>query len=209
MTLPWEDRPSAVRRAGELYARGAEPRDVLRACHGVDFPEEFLLIAESWTEVLWDLGEFDTLAWILAAPPVRDCPPFYEEEWAAVQEQYPRLLPLGHLYGAQVMERRAPGPSYGEAFLCYDLDELRDGRATVLGLRRGAAGTYRLTRFGDSLVEVLHGHVMDRHAQLDAQLDHSSNRGAGSVDREEVEEAWALVEAVRDLRRALAAREAP
>lgn len=166
-------------------------------------------MAESWTEALENAGgEFDTLPWILATPPVDDCPPLYAEEWAAVEESHPRLLPLGYLYDAPVINRHAPGTDYGYSFLCYDLDELREGRTTVLGLRKGIERPHDPTRYEDSLIEVLQAHVMDRHAQLDAQYGHPSNRGAGSVHGEEVDEAWALVEMVRDLRGALSARRA-
>ena len=54
---------------------------------------------------------------------------------------------------------------------------------------------------GESLLSVLHEHLADHHDRLSRQLRSPSNRGAGSVDREDVEEARGFVALIEDLRK--------
>lgn len=196
------DYPSMVRRARALYDDGLEPREVLRRCYGVDFPEEVFVIADDDPLDLDLGGDFTNQPWNLAVPPSRGGPVPEPDSLDKTERRIfaldPDLVPLMRLLDADA--------DHGGSIVCYRLSELEAGRSTIFGIWWRVEPGDQARRYGDSLLSVLHEYHADIHRRLAARLDELSNRGAGSVDAEEVDEAWTAVEQVEELQRAVAAR---
>ena len=196
------DYASMVRLALALYEDGLKPREVLRECYGVEFPEEFFVIAEAGPFTLDLRVDFTNQPWELAVPPARggpaSTPDSLDETERRIFARDPDLVPLARLFNTDAR--------HGDSVLCYRLDELGAERTTVFGIWREVEPGSEIERCGDSLLVVMHEHHADIHRMLEWQRHHPSNRGAGSVDAEEVNEARSSVEQVKELQRRLASR---
>lgn len=198
-----DDYGSMVRLAEALYRDGLGPREVLRACYGVDFPEEvFVLVGGG----LWRLGllaRFTNQPWQLALPPDRGGPQETPNSLVDVElrllAEDPDLLPLLRIPSA-VLKR-------DDRLVCYRLSELRAGRSTAFRLFRTGAAHSALA-CEDSVLDVLHKEHAESARELERQQENPSNWGAGSVDDDEVEEAYESLERVRELQRQVAERQA-
>lgn len=198
------DYESMARLAKELLQQGRSPREVLRLMYGVEFPEEFLLLAQAGP---WNLGlavEYSNQPWKFATrledggPSLRpDSMDKYEQKILALN---PQLLPLARLRNRVI--------KHGDSVICYHLGELAANRATIFGIQGVKAVGEEAVRYGESLLTVLHEHHVDRHRQLLWEYRLPSNRGAGSVDRDDVEEAAKDVEKIESLQQQLARRNA-
>lgn len=199
------DYRSMARFARALYEHGGTVRSVLRTCYGVDFPEELFLIAEARNNHRAPFGTFMNQPWRLAVPLEQGGPPpdphgleYLEQRAWNVDSQ---LVPLVDLADSENV--------HGNSLLCYRLDELAQGRSTVIGLRDI---TFRDAviipeRYGVSLVTVLHEHYSQALRRLQNEFDSPYNRGAGSIDETYVSDARAALEPVEEIRRALAGGE--
>lgn len=91
--------------------------------------------------------------------------------------------------------------------VCYRLSQLQVGRTTVYGVpEQPASGEegprpWRVRRCGTSLLAVLHEHLADRLGLDEWEMRQPWNRGAGSIDRQEVDESRAALERVEALQR--------
>jgi hypothetical protein len=195
-----------ARLAVELHERGFTDREVIRECYGVEFPDEFFVIAGADR---LKLGvEWTNLPWELVIPPERGgpaddpYPPWDMELWAFGLD--PRLVPLG--------EPDDDDAVHGGFLACYHLDELAEGRSTVFGLEirytwEGDDRVYEDTetvRMGDSLLEVLREYEIDRQRMIQSQHDDPSNRsGFGYISREYVQGRRVHLERVEALIRVL------
>lgn len=213
-----EDYASMARLARALYASGLGPREVLREAYGTDFPDEVFVLVGAGLSSLDLLAYFTPQPWQLAVPPERDGPgedgseqggpeevpgPLAETELLVLALD-PGLLPL-----AQIPAATSAGD---DRVVCYRIEELRAGRTTVHCLRAAPYPYSELrdteaVRCGDSLLEVLYEVHADDLRRLEEELRQPWNRGAGSVDPGEVEQARASLELIEELRRRAAGRQ--
>lgn len=195
--VPRTDYLAVSRLARALHERGAADREILRECYGVDFPDEFLLLARHHHE---ELELSATLPWRLAIPALLPAQARTDPEWLAEVEAQgidPGLVPLEFL-------------RWGNRWLiCYHLDELAAGRSTVLGLRQlrhrpaffdpGAAPVVK----APSLLAALHAAETGRLDTREALYNDPANFGFGSVDDESVEEQRQAVARIEKIRESL------
>ncbi|MEV7867269.1 hypothetical protein AB0P17_14480 [Streptomyces sp. NPDC088124] len=196
------DYASMARLARALYEDGLGPREVLRECYGTAFPEELFVVVDAGPWELDLLASFTNQPWQLALPLDRGGPDATPDTLAGTEQRIlardPDLMPLMVI----------PGTAAGQEDLivCYRLSELRVGRPTAFCLRR-ATGSGEAVRCGESMLAVLY----DEHAEslrlLKEEFRQPSNRGAGSVDGSQVEEAGESLELVRELQRLAASRQ--
>lgn len=151
------DRPAATRphypamagHALSLYRAGKDRRDVMRACYGVDFPDEFFALAEHLPLPGQRADDVDLHAWRLALPADRGgpVPPGGGSEYhdRALFDRDPDLVPLVTMNDGRT--------EYGAVDLCYRLSDL----PTLYGVRTTDPGR-PVERLGPSLLAVLHDH---------------------------------------------------
>jgi hypothetical protein len=189
-----------VRLAQALYAVGLSSRAVLSRCYGVDFPEELFVVTDAGPLKRHLSVYFASQPWLLAIPPERNgpwpVPNWLEEVEQRIFGRDPDLMPLALLFGSETR--------YGDDILCYRLTELRSHHTTIFRIGSMADPEDEVVRYGDSLLEALHTHQTEHLRKLEWRSKQPWNRGAGSVDREEVTQARAAVEVVEELRRRLA-----
>ncbi|MGV9855493.1 hypothetical protein ACWDWU_43095 [Streptomyces sp. NPDC003442] len=203
-----EDYASMARLARALYASGLGPREVLREAYGTGFPEEVFVLVGAGLSALDLLAYFTHQPWQLAVPPEQGGPekvpgPLAETEQLVLALD-PGLLPL-----VQIPAATSAGD---DRIVCYRFEELRAGRPTAYCLRAAPYPYSELrdteaARCGESLLAVLDEVHADALRRLEEELQQPWNRGAGSVDPGEVEEARASLELVRTLRRRAAGRQ--
>jgi hypothetical protein len=186
---------SMVPLARAFYDQGSGPRDVLRQCYRVDFPEELFVISDAWPSAQ-GLAAFTNQPWQLAIPYERGGPARTPDSLNDIERRLfvrdPDLVPLARL---------------ADLVVCYRLTELEHGDSTVFRIRRTAAPDDDIQRFGESLLAILHEHHSAHLRRLEREIQLPSNRGAGSLSEENLAMPQALVERVELLRREVAARQ--
>lgn len=122
----------------------------------------------------------------------------------------PDLIPLVALYGDQRWDHSEGGwrgVPHGYRIHCYRLSELATGRGAVVGIpwhpHTDDGAELSVAPSGPSLLTVLHEYVSARHGLDEWELRQPSNRGAGSIDREEVEGSGQIVAGIEALQRRL------
>jgi len=141
-----------------MYAQGKTRSQVLEAIYGVDLPREAVLcfrdfaysdggVAVDWRYHPWELM-IPPNEGKRAPFPIND---YQSDEDALAYELAPNVLLLGDLHYF------AEGVRLGGSLFGYDLDELRAGRTTVVGLLRKPiiSRDARFTVLGPSIVDVL------------------------------------------------------
>jgi hypothetical protein len=206
--------PSSLRGQSErlftwakaAYQQGRSAREVMTAIYGVDLPGEAYLFYRSRPRNPELPVEFFFWPWRLidlANPKHEDDSP---SPWAAEQgaralAQDPNFLPLMKL---EAYEARHDGWIIG-----YSLSELRQGKPTILGHNEDlpkSGATFQ--RLGESLLSVLHEWAADHLRMTDERFRSPANRGAGSLDAEDVERAAGILKVVEKLQRKLADQQA-
>jgi hypothetical protein len=71
----------------------------------------------------------------------------------------------------------------------------------VFGIKATATARDPVTRYGDSLLDVLHAHHADVLHHMEWVVDQPWNRGFGAEDEHAVEGVRALLERIEELRR--------
>jgi hypothetical protein len=197
------DYASMARLARALYEAGQGPREVLRGCYEVEFPDELFAILEAGSRALPLMWVYTNQPWELAVPPDRGGPRPAAHRLDDVEQRIlardPDLMPLGLILSSQ--------SRWAGSVLCYRLGELGAGRTAVFGIARDVAAEDQVVRCGASLLEVLLEHHADVLSGLEREWRDPSNFGAGSVDLEELAEVRSLVERIEELRRQVASRE--
>jgi hypothetical protein len=176
--------------ARELVADNVDRREILQRCYGVAFPEEVFVVLDARPD---GLGETH-LPWALvSAEELADearclaLVSYVEDKVYAIDRE---LVPLCH----------------GQSILCYRLDHLATGRATVFALPREFDDYTEATRAADSLLAALHEQATRAVQHIENEYNSPGNRGAGSVDLEEVQYHRRCLEDVERMRLDLAAR---
>lgn len=140
----------------EMYRHGRTRSEVLEAIYGVDLPKEALLFLRDFVAGEKPLsGGWRFHPWMLMLPNEADRP-FSEisshrsAEEALAYALAPNVVLLGALSYAHTNVR------LGGSLFGYDLDEVRAGRSTVVGLlnKREFAPGDRFSVLGPSLVDV-------------------------------------------------------
>jgi hypothetical protein len=200
-----DDYRSMARLAWALYATGSSPREVLAECYGVAFPDEFFVLTDADPHDAVP-GEVTSLPWGLGVPLEAGGPALRPSAmtWPAQRRIFawnPDLVPLValHHHGHYVVR-------HGGLVHCYRLSELAVGRSTVFGVpwhRRGDDGELSVEPSGQSLLTVLHEHAIARLRLDEWEIRQPSNRGAGSIDDDEVEGSRQIVADIEALQRRL------
>ncbi|CAG6392881.1 hypothetical protein NMG29_15525 [Streptomyces cocklensis] len=190
------DYASMVRAAIALYGEGRTPREVLRELYGVGFPEEFFLLAQADPYTLDLSVDLTWQPWELATSP-DEGGPAPQPGSAGGSERVilasdPDLLPLVRLL--------TDSGNYGRKYGCYRLSELAAGRTTTYFVRELDGRCGEPVRAADSLLDLLYEQQAAVHRELEEQHASPANRGAGSVDRQEIDEAWSILESIEQLR---------
>lgn len=174
----------AVARA--LYEQGRSAREVVRSIYGVDFPAEAFLfkreyvrtgnpLRASWLIHPWELMTSPAEGGARRTPPPADL----RMEKAAYQ-QCPNVVLLG-ITGYHEAK-------HGSSLIGYDLDELKHGRSTVVGMdkvRKLPESGFRFTVFGSSLVDVFTDLATHYRELVDSWID-QQRVGATSEDRDKI-----------------------
>lgn len=196
------DYGSMARLARALYQAGMEPREVLRRCYGVEFPDEFFAILDAGSGPLPLMMVYTNQPWELAVPPDRGGPRpvahLLDDVERKVFGRDPDLVPLGLILNTY--------SRWAGTVLSYRLTELVAGRPTVFGIEEEVAPDDQVVRCGDTLLEVMRVHHADVLEGLEREWRHPSNFGAGSVDLEELAEVRSLLERIEELQRTVASR---
>jgi hypothetical protein len=124
-----------------------------------------------------------------------------DEDQARVAQLDPTAIALMTLSGNNY--------KHGGYLLCYQRSELAVGRSTVVGFRRALADGTTARRRGDSLATVILEHYADNVRRVENEYNSPYNRGAGSVDRYELEGARENLVLAEELVRRVADRRRP
>lgn len=190
-----------ARLALALYEAGRGPREVLRECYGVEFPDEFFVIAEAAPRLAFT---FTVRPWALARPLDRGGPSQTNSPMDSLDGKLlvrdPDLIPLGWCLGDDYGTDEEGDGLYGQ-FLCYRRSELAAGRSTVFSLDFSANQDDPITARPDSLLAALHKHHVANAAWVAAERRRTAGHSGGGLDDEDVEIAREYVADIEDLRR--------
>ncbi|TDD05705.1 hypothetical protein E1292_16655 [Nonomuraea deserti] len=161
---------SMVQLAQALYGNEARPHEVLHQCYGVDFPDEFFVIAEADPTLReWLIGWSPLLPWELAIQLARGLslePEPFDDTEREIHGRDPDLIPL-------VVCRSSVSHfvwGFAGSCLCYRLSELEAGRTTIYRTHSSYSGVGsdpedgapdEIVRCGDSLLAALRQHHSD------------------------------------------------
>ena len=195
------DYAAMVRLARAAYGLGYRPEAVIELCYGVAFPREFFVIAEAKRRGEEPYGTYPRLPWQLTIPLAEGGPPLeptesdLEEQKAFARD--PNLVP--------VFRTGLRNYVHGSSILCYHLDELRNGRFTIIGFPYPdfAEPPTVEARYGDSLVAVLIKHFTHHFKGVEAEFESPHNRGAGSITEDEMERAELFLDEMLEIARSL------
>jgi hypothetical protein len=160
-----------ARLARSLYQAGLGPRQVLRRCYGVAFPDEFFAIPDAGSQALPLLLVYTNQPWELAVPPDRGGPRpeahLLDDVERKIFARDPDLVPLGLILDSH--------SRWAGTVLCYRLAELDAGRTTVFGIKEEVRPEDQVVRCGDTLLEVMREHHADVLRGLEPEWRHPSN----------------------------------
>lgn len=206
---------SMVRLAQASYENGAGPQEVLHQCYGVEFPEEFFVIADADPSVhKWLLGWWPLLPWELAIRPPRGLPfrsEPYDDTEREILARDPDLVPL------VLCESSVSHFAWGftGSCLCYRLSELEAGRTTIFRTHSSYSGVGldpgvdpdEIVRCGESLLAALHQHHVEDLAGVEWAWRRSANHsGGGWADDDDVEVARSELADIEELQRRVTER---
>lgn len=183
-----------TRLARALYERGLGPREVLRECYGVAFPDEFFVLAQARPVLMF---EYTYQPWDLAVPLSSGGPPpgRTDDLETDILARDADLVPLGVIHSI--------GNAFGGMFWCYRVTELAAGRSTIYTIEYDVTQDSPVTLLTDSLLAALHRHHVDGAESLARERERTLGyrSGGGEVDDDEVSTARLFVERIEELRR--------
>jgi hypothetical protein len=184
-----------------MYERGFTRSQVLEAIYDVDLPREAVLFLRDFANNDKPLGaSWFVLPWELMIPlesggPSYEVTPLECEEVARAYAMTPNVLLLG-ITGYNEAK-------HGASLIAYDLDEVRAGRSTVIGLadkdelpETGA----NFTVFGPSLVDVFADLITEYRELIRRWIE----KGVGGETAAEIREMTRHLESVEAIRKELA-----
>lgn len=173
---------SLIPAARAMYEQGYARSDVLTAIYGVDLPAEALLVLRDFVidakplGVSWRITPWELMVRPENRDPEMDLGPHECDEDARAYAQAPHIVLIGRL--------EYHGVELGSSLIGYDLDELRAGRSTIVGLKnvpRLPASPVTFTVFGPSLLEVLHELVASYLALAKRRFESDHHEDVDSV----------------------------
>jgi hypothetical protein len=190
---------SLVPWARRLFAEGKSVGEVMRAIYGVDLPAEVYVLDRAYPKRLWLPLDQTFHPWELfvLAEPGREVRG--EDPWAREQEenafaQNPNFLPL--------LRTGESDAEYGYYVLGYDIEELRNGKTTILGHQGDIPATgAEFEVIGTSLLDVLHTWMSDHLRMIKHQFESPMNRGAGSLEKKDVDEVVGMLRGIEELQK--------
>jgi hypothetical protein len=188
-----------------MYEQGMTRSQVLHTIYGVDLPLESVLffrdVVRSGSDPPPLEGAWRTLPWELMVPlevggPTFDLSPQEVASEIRAYAQAPHVLLLGTTGYNHAR--------HGASLIGYDLDELRAGRTTVVGIHHSyeiPASSADFAVLGTSLVDVYHELISRYCVQIRDSL--AASRGS-PFDHEELDELGEQLAFVEKLRREIA-----
>lgn len=202
-----------ARLALALHQAGRDPREVMRDCYGVDFPDEFFVLAETMPRLMFD---YTIRPWALARTLDRGGPPQGDDLMDALDSRVaardPDLLALGLCLGEDldpVDEQDDDYTGVGGQYLCYRLSELAAGRSTIFSVDFRAKPEDPITPRGPSLMTVLHKHLVANALWVERERRRTAAHSGGGLDNDDVLDARQIVDQLETLRRRLGWRGGP
>lgn len=200
MSFSRAEPATLVPAARALYEQGMTRRQVLVAIYGVDLPREAGLFLRDFVndakplQASWGIHPWELMVPLDAGGPQLHIAAHEAAREARAFVQAPNVLLLGVTGYLQ-----APR---GGSLIGYDLDELRAGRSTVVGLAQShdvpeSGATF--TVFGPSLVAVFRDVIVSYRALMEYWIA----KGIGSDTYAEVDELTAQLDSVEALQREL------
>jgi hypothetical protein len=162
-----------------MLEQGRSHAEILRACYGVEFPVEFLVLAEMFAADAEPPGNYPLRPWELLTPLARGGPRAESNILDDAQQRLdPSLIALVSLYD---------GGKHGEKLLCYRRDELAAGRSTIFALRENVPDGAEAKQIGDSLGAIFVEHCESRVQRAEDEYNGPYRGRAGAIDWGEVE----------------------
>jgi hypothetical protein len=170
---------------------------VLQAIYGVDLPREAVLFLRDFVnddkplQASWTIHPWELMIPLESGGPSYEIGPIECEHEARVYALAPNLLLLGTT-GYNEAE-------HGSSLIAYDLDELRAGRCTVVGLnhmRTLPENGAKFTVFGPSLVDV-YADLVARYRDLIRSWIAKGVGGETIAEVQEMNNHLASIEAIR------------
>ncbi|GAA0268829.1 hypothetical protein GCM10009527_076380 [Actinomadura nitritigenes] len=206
--------------ARALYQAGLGPRQVLRECYGVDFPDEFFVIAEAGPHELELVADFPNQPWELAVPLDMGGPRLRPDPGERAERRLltrdPDLVPLmsfgHHARHGHGDIQPPPAARHGGMMICYSLRGLEARGTEVYGipshlieseLSESTSGP-RTAVQGASLLTVMHEYFTGYHHSVEWESRQPWSWGANSIDDEELAWSRTQVDQVEALQRRLA-----
>ncbi|MGB3441546.1 MAG: hypothetical protein WBA97_22590 [Actinophytocola sp.] len=195
-----------ARLALALYEAGRGPREVLRECYGVRFPDEFFVIAEAAPRLMF---HFTVRPWVLARPLDRGGPPQTTASMDSLDRKVlardPDLVPLGVCLGEdEDPDEDGNGDEdtgLGDQFLCYRRTELAAGRSTVVSIDYAAGRDASIMTRANSLLAALHEHHIANATWVARERRRTAGHSGGGLDDEDVDAAHEMVTRIEELQR--------
>lgn len=138
-----------------MYERGLSRTQVLQEIYGVDLPREAVLFLRDFVnddkplQASWFIHPWELMIPLESGGPTYEIDPGASEQEARLYARAPNLLLLGTTGYNEA--------KHGASLIAYDLDELRAGRSTVVGVDKKLdlpESAANFTVFGPSLVDV-------------------------------------------------------
>jgi hypothetical protein len=181
------DPMSLIPAAAAMYEAGRTRREVLEAIYGVDFPSETVPILRDFVSgdkplaVSWRIQPWELMVRPEDRDPDMDLGPLQCDEEARVYAEAPNVVLLAR-FGYD-------GVELGSSLIGYDLDELRAGRSTVVGLKsvpRLPLKPFRFTFtvFGPSVLDVLHEVVASYLDDIRRRAKHDPHEDPEPIERQ-------------------------
>ena len=190
--------------ARALYERGLNRSQVLTSIYGVDLPSEAALFSRHVVNIDGDpplSAVWGTLPWELMIPleqggPSLEIPSHHVVQEVRAYAQAPHVLLLGRTGYKHAL--------HGSSVIAYDLDELRAGRTTIVGVEYAIdvpeTGA-NFVPFGTSLVAFFRNLINRKIALMEDVV----TRGGGYYDLEEIAEVRSHLQCIAFLENELAA----
>jgi hypothetical protein len=197
ITASRADPATLVPAARAMYERGFTRSQVLEAIYGVDLPREAVLFLRDFVnddkplQATWFTHPWELMISLEEGGPSFTIGPIEGERDARAFAMAPNLLLLGTTGYNEA--------KHGASLIAYDLDELRAGRSTVVGLkntRKLPESGAEFTVFGPSLVD-LYADLIARYRDLIRKWIAMGVGGETIAEIDEMTSHLASVEAIR------------
>jgi len=170
-----------------MYQQGRTRHQILESIYGVEFPTETVLILRDFVSgekplgVSWRIHPWELMVRPEDRDPEMDLGPIQCEEEIRIYAEAPNVVLVARL--------DYHGVDLGSSLIGYDLDELRVGRSTVIGLKGvprlpRAPFKFTFTVFGPSVLDVVHELVSNYLADTRRRAEHDPHEDPEPIERQ-------------------------